>query len=399
MENCTVITSSRVLINGSLEPAAVYINAGKITKITTNDKIPDSVNLLDFADDVICPGLVDSHVHVNEPGRTHWEGFQTATQAAAAGGVTTIIDMPLNSDPVTTTLEALEQKISSTRHKLWVDTGLLGGIVPGNTKDITDMVKAGVCGFKCFMVFSGIDDFPAVTEKDIRDALSVLRDLQREGHKVLYMFHAEVPGPIDNVAEHVEKELPTKYSTFLQSRPKEAENEAIKTVIRLCSEFKEVRCHIVHLASADVLPMLQEAQNNGVPISVETTFHYLYFNSEEIQKIEESHDDHDNSDSEQDPSKSNFPKPTFFKCCPPIRDSHNQDLLWDGLKAGTISCVVSDHSPCPPEMKELISCNYMKAWGGISSLQLGLSICGPKARRGGQLLQTSLDGRLRILLS
>jgi allantoinase len=294
------------------------------------------------------PGLVDSHVHVNEPGRTDWEGYGTATRAAAAGGVTTIVDMPLNSIPPTTTLENFQEKLAAaTAAELSVDVGFWGGVVPGNVKELGRLYEAGVLGFKCFLVPSGVDEFPNVTEGDLREAMP---ELARLG--AVLIVHAEVPQPIDEALkeEGAAPGDPRQYSTFLRSRPREAENLAVDLMIRLGRETG-ARVHIVHHSSADALPALRQARSDGLALTVETCPHYLSFAAEDIPDGE-----------------------TAFKCCPPVRERENREALWGALDEGLIDMVVSDHSPCPPGMKSLDKGDFMQAWGGISSLQLRLPI-------------------------
>jgi allantoinase len=269
--------------------------------------------------------------------------------------------MPLNCSPVTTTLDALKLKQDHTEGKLWVDVALLGGIVPNNAQEISPMVHAGAVGFKAFMVHSGIDEFPHVEEEHIRAAMSELKKLQDQGRDVVFMFHAEVGGPIDEACKSLQDHSCTssKYETFLRSRPREAENEAIALIIRLCREYR-VRCHIVHLSSSDAVAMLQAAKEEGLPITAETTYHYLYFAAEDVPDGN-----------------------TLFKCCPPIREKNNRDKLWQALEDGVITQVISDHSPCTPDLKLLEQGDFLKAWGGISSLQLGLSIVWTQAKKRG----------------
>lgn len=315
--------------------------------------------MIDYGDSVLMAGIVDSHVHVNEPGRTEWEGFVSATKAAIAGGVTTIADMPLNSSPVTTTLSALETKVASMPGKLWCDVGLLGGVIPGNETEIVAMTERGVLGFKCFLAHSGIDEFPHISEAQI---LSAMRDgFMKCAHPVVFMFHAESPAILDEASALVNSQKPlpylkTQYSTFLTSRPPTAEEEAIDCVIRCC-QTTGVRTHIVHLSAASALPRISLAKQMNTPISIETTPHYLFFTAEEIA---------DNQ--------------TTFKCCPPIRPRENREKLWEGLMSDTIDTVGSDHSPCTYDLKKVEKGDFMEAWGGINSLQLGLSIVWTMAR-------------------
>jgi allantoinase len=351
--NDFVLIGDRVVIGDYLGPAAISVSVGVITDVVTDISSEAlrtqfaNAHIVDAGNQVVMPGLVDNHVHINEPGNTAWEGFETATRAAAAGGVTTIVDMPLNSIPVTTTVDALKIKVDSTRDKLWVDVGLLGGIVPGNEKELGPMIDLGVVGFKCFMIHSGLDEFPHVTTEQIQLAAKTLKEHEaKTGRAVVYMFHAEVDTCHSNKPH--DHEEPTKYSTFLNSRPREFENEAIKTVIDVSKEFGQ-HCHIVHLSSSDAVHMIRRAKSAGVKITAETTFHYLYFASETI------------------PDSS-----PVFKCCPPIREKENREKLWSALKEGVITQVISDHSPCVPELKKLDSGDLMSAWGGIASLQLGL---------------------------
>lgn len=339
------ISSTRVLTPEGFRKATVVIKDGKITDVIeaatgSSPSIPAGYAIQDVKDAVVMPGLVDSHVHVNEPGRTEWEGFETATRAAAAGGITTIADMPLNSDPVTTTREHLEAKLDSAKGKLWVDTAFYGGVVPGNSDSLESMIKRGVSGFKCFLIHSGIDDFPDAKKADLRLAMPILAR-----HGVPLLVHAELDC---NTHTHELNEKPSSYKAFLQSRPRHWENNAIDLMIRLCREFK-CKVHIVHLSSSDALPAIRQARAEGLQFTVETCPHYLMFHAEEIE--------------DGDPR---------YKCAPPIREKENQDALWEAVQDGTIDFVVSDHSPCSPSLKFLDEGNLAKAWGGISSLQFVL---------------------------
>ncbi|XP_008305557.1 allantoinase, mitochondrial isoform X2 [Cynoglossus semilaevis] len=297
--------------------------------------------VLDMGDSVVMPGIVDCHVHVNEPGRTSWEGFWTATRAAAAGGVTTIVDMPLNSIPPTTTLHNFHEKLREAAGKCFVDTAFWGGVIPGNQHELRPLLNAGVAGFKCFLIHSGVEEFPHVTLSDLHAAMKML-----QGTGSVLLFHAE----LECHQETPELADPCQYTTFLQSRPDVMEMEAIQTIIDLCLQYK-VRCHIVHLAAAKPLKMIQKARQAGALLTVETTHHYLNLCAENI------------------PAGA-----TQFKCCPPIRGAANQAKLWSALKDGQIDMVVSDHSPCTPDLKNLGSGDFTKAWGGISSLQFGLPL-------------------------
>ena len=330
--------------------ASIHTRGGRIERVASWDVSAD----YDAGDSIVMPGIIDTHVHVNEPGRTEWEGFATATRAAAAGGVTTLVDMPLNSIPPTTTLAGLAEKFAAARGKCSVDVGFWGGVVPGNAGELAALSAAGVVGFKCFLIHSGVDEFPNVTEDDLREALP---ELARLG--ALLIVHAELPGPISRTGISAETVSPTEYATFLASRPRAAEDEAVALMIKLSREFG-ARVHIVHHSSADSLAMLRDAKAAGIKITAETCPHYLSFAAEEIPD-----------------------GATEFKCCPPIRERDNREQLWTALGEGTIDMVVSDHSPCPPEMKRRESGDFLQAWGGISSLQLRLPIVWTESRRRG----------------
>ena len=338
-----VIRSRRVVLPDGVRPATIAIQDGVIVEI--HDSPPLDSLATDFGDSVIMPGIVDPHVHINEPGRTDWEGFETATMAAAAGGVTTLVEMPLNSIPATTTHQALREKVSVAQGKLFVDIGFWGGVVPGNTSELRKMYEGGVFGFKCFLVPSGVPEFESVTESDLREALP---ELVRLGAALL--AHAELPGPIERATQEVSSLDSRHYSTWLDSRPARAEDDAIELLIRLSEEY-HVRIHIVHLSSASALPMIREARRRGIPISVETCPHYLTIAAEEIPD-----------------------GATEFKCAPPIRERSNRERLWDALRERLVDFVVTDHSPAPPTLKCVESGDYMKAWGGIQSLQLSLPL-------------------------
>lgn len=339
--------SQCVLTERGLEPACIRIEEGIIAAVTPYDDAPADN---DFGDDVIMPGLVDTHVHVNEPGRTEWEGFTSATRAAAAGGVTTLFDMPLNSIPATTTLSALEAKRDAARGRVSVNVGFIGGVVPGNAGELRALHEAGVTLFKCFLVPSGVDEFPNVGERDLREALPILTALD-----ATLLVHAELP-------EHIvalPSGDPRHYSTYLASRPESAETEAVALVIHLAEEFG-ARVHIVHVSSERTLPLISAARARGVRITCETCPHYLCFSAEEIAV-----------------------GATELKCAPPIRSAATREALWKGLIDGQISLVASDHSPCPPAMKEQQLGDFFQAWGGIASLQLGLPAMWHQARQRG----------------
>ena len=330
------IRSEKIVLENEIFDGYVLIEDEKIVDVV---KEYSGNNCKDYSGLVVMAGLVDSHVHINEPGRTEWEGFFTATQAALAGGVTTVVDMPLNCMPVTTTLDALEIKKEALGQQLHVDIGFWGGVIPNNTEELSKMADAGVLGCKAFMVHSGIDDFPDSDETVLREAMLVLKR-----YNIPLLVHAEV----DCGAEIVCQDQRT-YANFLESRPQSWECNAIEIVIRL---VRETGCaaHIVHLSAADALDMIKEAKAEGLPLTVETCPHYLCLTAEEIQDGE-----------------------TLYKCAPPIRENANRMALWQGLKDGIIDFVVSDHSPCTPNLKKLDTGNFTDAWGGISSLQLGLS--------------------------
>jgi len=335
-----VIRAKRAVTAIGERPVAVAITNGEIIALLDfNAKVEAGQDYEVLG--VLMPGVVDTHVHINEPGRTPWEGFATATRAAAAGGVTTIIDMPLNSIPPTVTPDALAIKKSVAETQCSVDVGFWGGSIPGNVSQLEPLLKAGVFGFKCFLLHSGVDEFPASSLDDLASALQVLAK-----HDGLMVVHAE-----DSVAiQRSSKAASKKYSEFLASRPKGAENVAIAQLIEE-SRRTGARVHVLHLSSSDAIAMIASAQEDGVKISTETCPHYLSLNSDEIAD-----------------------GATQYKCCPPIRESANQDRLWQGLKAGIISMIVSDHSPCTPDLKLFEVGDFQAAWGGISSLQIGVPI-------------------------
>ena len=340
-----IIRSKRVVLDGNIRPASVHITGDKIELIGEWDDVSNGVTLTDAGESVVMPGNVDAHVHVNEPGRTEWEGYRSATRAAAAGGVTTIVDMPLNSIPPTTTLAGFEEKLAAASGQCSVDVAFWGGVVPGNTNELEPLIERGVRGFKCFLIHSGVDEFPHVTESDLRIAMPELARLD-----TVLLVHAEVAEPIDDAAASLANCDPREYDTFLRSRPREAENEAIALMIKLSQETG-CRTHIVHLSSSEALPMLREAKADGIPITAETCPHYLTFAAEEIPD-----------------------GATHFKCCPPVRERENREKLWEAIADGTIDMVVSDHSPCTPVLKLRESGDFMDAWGGISALQFGLPV-------------------------
>jgi allantoinase len=339
--------STRVLTPDGLIPATLVVEHERVTRVCGWDEVPAVGQLHDFGDYVLLPGLVDSHVHINEPGRTEWEGFATATRAAAAGGVTTLVDMPLNCCPEIVDIDTLEGKRRAACNQTWVDWAAWGGVVRGNAQALKPLAASGVAGFKCFLVHSGIDGFAWVDEADLRLALDQLR-----GSGLPLLAHAEVPGPIIAATEALNQAGADwrRYSNYLASRPDAAEVEAISLLIRLAEEF-ETPVHIVHLASAQALPLLAAARDKGIPITVETCTQYLWFAAEEIPD-----------------------GATEFKCAPPIRGVANREALWGALSGGLIDMVTTDHSPCPPAMKRRDEGRWDLAWGGISSLGLALPV-------------------------
>jgi allantoinase len=343
-----VFRAPRVITVVGETARAIGVKDGRIVAIEPLDAPLEAAREEVLGNDVVLmPGLVDTHVHINEPGRTEWEGFETATRAAAAGGVTTVIDMPLNSIPPTTTVEALEIKRKCAEGAVYVDTGFWGGAVPDNLDQLRPLHDAGVFGFKCFLLHSGVDEFPHLNTEQMERALETMHDFG-----ALMIVHAENSQAIDR-APSAEGE---RYRRFLASRPRGAENMAIAEVIE-AARYTRARVHILHLSSSDALPMLASARREGVLITVETCPHYLSFTSESIPD-----------------------GATQFKCCPPIRESGNRELLWQGLRDGVIDCIVSDHSPSTPELKRFDIGDFGVAWGGIASLQLGLRAVWSQAR-------------------
>ncbi|HZX06024.1 allantoinase AllB [Kribbella sp.] len=346
-----VIRARRVVRGGGEQAAAVGVRDGRIVVVSPYDAELDAAADLRLADDeVLLPGLVDSHVHVNDPGRTDWEGFTSATKAAAAGGVTTIVDMPLNSIPPTCDVPALTLKRKTAETQAYVDVGFWGGAIPGNVPDLRPLHDAGVFGYKCFLLHSGVDEFPPLDPAQLEDAMREIA-----GFDGLLIVHAEDAHQIDDATPPDG----ASYAAFLNSRPRTAENEAVQHVIDL-ARTTGCRVHILHVSSAEVLPLLADARATGVRISAETCPHYLSFDAEDIPD-----------------------GATQYKCCPPIREAANRELLWDGLRSGTIDQIVSDHSPSTIDLKHLDTGDFGTAWGGIASLQLGLPAIWTEARRRG----------------
>lgn len=347
--------SRRVVTTEAIRAAAILVGGELIQAIVSPDQVPaHGYEIHDFGDAVILPGLVDSHVHINDPGRADWEGFETATRAAAAGGYTMLVDMPLNCLPPITTVAALEAKRAAARGRCRVDWAAWGGVVHDNQNDIEALAAAGVAGFKCFLVNPGIDGFSMVTEQQLRAALP---QVARTGLPLL--VHAELPAPIDRATEALANADWKFYSTYLQSRPDEAELDAIRMMLSLCREYN-FHLHIVHLSTSRALPALRAARAEGLPVTVETCPHYLHLAAETIAD-----------------------GATLSKCAPPIRGRQNREELWEGLRDGTIDLVVTDHSPCLPAMKRISEKNFREAWGGIASLSLALPLMWTEVTRRG----------------
>ncbi|HNU57462.1 MAG TPA: allantoinase AllB, partial [Flavobacteriales bacterium] len=350
--------STRVITLSGVIEATLILADGKIKEVLKGRVEREGMPFESFGEKVIMPGVIDAHVHINEPGRTEWEGFETATKAAAAGGITTLIEMPLNASPVTTTVDAFKLKLEAAKGKLHVNVGFYGGVIPNNIDDLDELLNAGVFGIKAFLTDSGIDDFPNVTEADLRKALPILK---KHGAKLL--VHCELETQLSVVGasvapanargdarrtEQTTNNQPRSYAAYLASRPAKWETDAIALMIRLSEEF-DVHVHIVHVSAAEALPLIRDAKKRGLRVTAETCPHYLIFCAEEIPD-----------------------GATEFKCAPPIRERANNELLWEALKDGTLDFVASDHSPAPSDIKEQQSGDFMKAWGGIAGLQFGL---------------------------
>lgn len=346
-----VIRSRRVVTPSGESPASIHFSE-RIDRVAGYDDAPADV--IDYGDLAILPGLVDSHVHVNEPGRTEWEGFETATRAAAAGGVTTIVDMPLNSIPPTTSVAALQTKVHALHGKCRVDVALWGGAVPGNANQLKAMLDAGACGFKCFLVDSGVPEFGYLDARGLEEALTALH-----GTGAPLLVHAELPEHI-----HAPAGDDRSYASYLATRPAAAEDEAIALVFAMAQKTG-THAHIVHLSSANGLGALRCARDAHVPLTAETTPHYLYFDAERVPD-----------------------GATEFKCAPPIRGHANREALWRGIGEGLFVAIVSDHSPCTPQLKRLDDGDIARAWGGIASLQFGLPIVWTEAKRRGIAFET-----------
>jgi allantoinase len=341
------VRGRRVVTPGGTREACVHISDGTIARVAGFDDVPEGPRLVDAGELVVLPGLVDTHVHVNEPGRTEWEGFSSATRAAAAGGVTTILDMPLNSIPPTTSPEALRVKRDAAEESVHVDVGFWGGAVPESLGRLRELHEAGVFGFKCFLCPSGVDEFASLDLEQLREAMEEIKTFDG-----LLIVHAELPEPLEEAAGRLGDADALEFETYLASRPGEAEERAVAAIVE-ASRQTGCRAHVLHLSAADAIEHLTD----GAGVTAETCPHYLTLTAEEVQR-----------------------GATEFKCAPPIRGAENRDRLWEGLGATSLSAVVSDHSPCTPDLKEG---SFFEAWGGIASIQLGLRVVWTEARRRG----------------
>jgi allantoinase len=357
-----LIRAPRVVIGQAEVACSVAIRHGRIAALTQDDAPRDEMvaeNVVELSDDeVLVPGLVDTHVHVNEPGRTEWEGFATATRAAAAGGVTTIVDMPLNAIPPTIDVPALEAKRKAAADQAYIDVGFFGGAVPDNLGSLRGLHDAGVFGFKCFTLPSGVDEFGALDPDHLAVAMREIAAFDG-----ILLAHAEDAATIA-AAPGVSGR---RYADFERSRPPTAECRAIELLVRLARETG-ARVHVVHLSSGEAVSLVAAARADGIRLTAETCPHYLTLDAADIPD-----------------------GATAYKCCPPIRGHDDQDRLWDGLRAGHLACVVSDHSPAPPDLKCLETGDFGAAWGGIASLQLGLTMTWTHARRRGIGLPQLVD--------
>ena len=351
--------SKRVVLPNGIQEAVVMLNEGLIVDVLSALPAGNNFQLIELENKLLMPGVIDPHVHINEPGRTEWEGFDTATKAALAGGITTLVDMPLNSSPVTTTAKAFDEKMLAAQNKLHTNVGFWGGLIPGNENEIEPLIQKGVLGFKAFLTHSGIDDFPNATEDELRMAMPIIAK-----YNLPLLVHCELTDSekitnnefgITNIEQPATRN--NFYVNYLNSRPKKWEDDAIAMMIRLCEEFN-CRTHIVHLSSADSIEQIVKAKQKGLPLTVETGQHYLYFNAEDIKDGQ-----------------------TQFKCAPPIREKENNEQLWVALKDGVIDFVATDHSPATPNLKEIESGNFMKAWGGIASIQFALPVLWTAAKK------------------
>lgn len=359
-----VVRGARVFTPVGERPAAVHVDRarGTIVAVTDPEAVPAGVEVIDAGTACLLPGLVDTHVHINDPGRTDWEGFETATRAAAAGGVTTLVDMPLNSIPPTTTLEGLKAKVRALEAKAHVDVALCGGLVPSNPKGLAELFAEGVLAFKCFLAESGVDEFSHVHESELREGMKALA---RIGAPLF--VHAELPEPLSEGEKAAMGLDPRRYATYLASRPRRAEDAAVELVLRVARDTG-ARAHIVHLSSSDALGLVRRAREEKTALTVETCPHYLTFAAEEIPD-----------------------GATEYKCAPPIRERNNREKLWDALREGLVDQVVTDHSPSTAALKCSGSGDFMKAWGGISSLQLGLAAVWTEAKARGRTVRDLVE--------
>ena len=345
MSERLAVRAPRAALPEGVGPATLFVEDGRFLAIAPLDAPSAGAEVLDASGYVVLPGLVDGHVHANEPGRTHWEGLESASRAAASGGTTTIVDMPLNSVPATTNVEALERKRDAARGRVWIDVAFWGGAIPGNTEDFAALGAAGVCGLKAFLVDSGVPEFPPLDEAGLAAAMA-----ECARHGLTLAVHAELAGPLQPIAAGERR-----YGAWLASRPPAAEALAVARLVEnaraLAAQGLTARVHVVHVSAAAALPLISEARAEGLAITAETCPHYLALAAEEIED-----------------------GATLFKCAPPIREASNRERLWEGLRSGTIALVASDHSPSPPEGKALAEGDFARAWGGIGSLGLGLSV-------------------------
>lgn len=341
------ISSNKVVTPEGVKRAVILIGNSKILDLV--DDIPSGdFEIVDAGDNVLMPAIIDPHVHINEPGRTDWEGFNTATRSAVSGGIGTLIDMPLNSSPVTTNVAAFQRKLQAASNSgIHCNCGFWGGIIPGNENEIENLIQAGVRGFKAFLIHSGIDEFPNVNEKDLMKVMPVLAS-----YNLPLLVHCELQSPHDNAGFNPV----TSYAAYANSHPAEWEINAVRLMIDLCRSYN-CRTHVVHVSSSETARLIRKAKEDELPITAETAQHYLYFDSAMIDDGR-----------------------TEFKCAPPIRDKRNQESLWEALSEGTLDFVATDHSPAPPNLKQLDSGNFKKAWGGISSLQFALPALWTRAR-------------------
>jgi allantoinase len=340
------IKSTRIITPDGEKNGVVIIKDGLIIDVAPSLDNDDE-RVIDVHDKVVMPGVIDPHVHINEPGRTEWEGFNTATKAALAGGITTLVDMPLNSVPVTTTANAFDKKLAAAKPQLHTNCGFWGGVIPGNENEIEALIEKGVLGFKAFLTHSGIDEFPNVTEDDLRKVMPIIAK-----YNLPLLVHCELISPLSEG-----EGTGVRYQDYLNSRPRKWEDDAIALMICLCEEYN-CRTHIVHLSSSNSIEQIRNAKQKGLPLTVETGQHYLYYTAEQIRDGQ-----------------------TQFKCAPPIRGKENNEKLWHALQDGIIDFVATDHSPATPALKELQSGDFIKAWGGIASIQFALPVLWTAARK------------------